>query len=178
MRCPAIPAGKIIGIIILPKQLFNVRNVGRFLSWSTHGILKPMTDIEKLAREALELAEKATPGPWKAYDWPGFPEVSDEGCVRIESIDTITAFCFMGQPNRDAHFIAHAGTHYKELAQAVLDLSEENRRLKEKYTAIDKAIEDMEVYGTGTIKVTHITPEDQMFIREMNKRPRHPKGIP
>lgn len=59
--------------------------------------------------EISERAEKATPGPWNGYDWPGFPRADEAGgCVRIESKTTITAFCFSGEPNHDALFIAHA----------------------------------------------------------------------
>lgn len=92
-----------------------------------------LDEVRKMAMDALSLSEKATPGPWKAYDWPGFPSVDEdsEGCVRIESKDTITAFCFNGHPNHTALFIAESRSLLPVLATEVLNLLEENKVMRE-----------------------------------------------
>jgi hypothetical protein len=75
-----------------------------------------------LLEEIKARLNAATPGPWKAYDWPSFPR-SDENCVRIESETTITAFCFSDKPNHDALLIAHAPEDLRKLIAVVEVLS-------------------------------------------------------
>ena len=64
-----------------------------------------LTEIEKLAREAKERAEKATPGPWHEYDELDWSE------------DTIK-------------FIAASRTDVPALADAVLQLVQRVRELE------------------------------------------------
>lgn len=95
-----------------------------------------MKEIEKIAREAIELAEKATPGPWLGI-------ISNDrngacfGCGPKHNLcyqdcyDTSDDCSDALSAHDDAALIAHAGTHYKELAQAVLDLSAQNARMQD-----------------------------------------------
>ena len=86
-----------------------------------------MTQLQDKLREIRERSEAASKGPWKAYDWPEFPRRDEaERCVRIESEFTVTAFCYDGDPNHDALFIAHARTDIPALL-AALELAIEQR---------------------------------------------------
>lgn len=81
------------------------------------------SDLSRLAREAVELAEKATPGPWHlAPPRMGFGSVhgSDGGLVfglaaGMESERTHDA-------DDDARLLAHMCANYATLARALLDL--------------------------------------------------------
>lgn len=64
-------------------------------------------DPRTLATEAIALAERATPGPWRVGAW-------------IRHF-TITAPGDYGPELCDADLIAHAGTHYAAIARAYLE---------------------------------------------------------
>jgi hypothetical protein len=72
-----------------------------------------MTDYTKLATEALERAEKATPGPWDT-ELGSFHYVIAGGEI-VATTDEATS---------DAAFIAAARTDVPTLAHAVLELVE------------------------------------------------------
>jgi hypothetical protein len=101
-----------------------------------------VSDYERIAREALERAEKATDGPW-APDL----DVSDADDPEIEAgviSDNLTVWFTSGteimckeqgdwerarasQAYKDAEFIAHARQDVPDLARAVLDLQRQLR---------------------------------------------------
>lgn len=91
------------------------------------------TDLEKLAREALELSGKATGGPWKAHFDPGLKEASvnfEQPAGTKQKSRAFQLAWIERNADHNSAFIAHARTDVPALAQAVLDLVEENRRLK------------------------------------------------
>lgn len=95
-----------------------------------------MGDIETIAREAKELAERATPGPWRCdgrsrREGDGFrllrPRVVAHGrggrCVARHGAERTRR-----SDGPDLELIAHAGTHYGALADEVLRLREALRQ--------------------------------------------------
>jgi len=81
-------------------------------------------DILAVAREGLEIAGKATPGPWY---------INGEEGVRSRSRRR-----YVGQAMTtvDEQFIAHAGTHYAALCRAVIALAEERDKLTRAYARL------------------------------------------
>ncbi len=76
--------------------------------------------MNKRLEEIENRIKNATPGPWRAYDWPSFPRRDEyESCVRIENKTTIAAFCFNGKPNHDALLIAHSPQDLADLSAAL-----------------------------------------------------------
>lgn len=76
--------------------------------------------ILKFLKELEELEKKATPGEWNAYDWTEFPRKDEyNGCIRIESETTITAFCFGGKINYDALLISQSRNALPKLLKAM-----------------------------------------------------------
>lgn len=92
-----------------------------------------MADPYEIAREALELAEKATPGPWTpcgANDgkcscglvWSRPADLCVTACHHIECPDEQHSYGGYkhAQLTANQHMIAHAGTHYAALCRALL----------------------------------------------------------
>jgi hypothetical protein len=109
-----------------------------------------MTNLEAIAREAVELAEKATPGPWR-YD--GMNTV-DQGLFSgsnyvIDSTDEGGGVVGL----KNGQFIAHAGTHYKELAQGYLSLLEQNARMRGALHAMTGPLQCMECGGGKPVEI-------------------------
>lgn len=99
------------------------------------------TEAVRLAREALALREKATPGPWRQSDYaPGAVMVYPNGKPRHV---TASGPASIGTPH-DAAFIAHAGTHGATIARALLDAeaakARDSRRLGELEGACRRAL--------------------------------------
>lgn len=88
-------------------------------------ISAPTSPLHDLLAPMRERLERATPGPWRAHDWPSFPRADEyKGCVRIEGKLEITAFCFDGKPNHTALLIANAPTDLQRLLETVECLAE------------------------------------------------------
>ena len=103
-----------------------------------------MTDIDKIAREGVEIAAKATKGPFTLnhdaicpVDWPeDRPHMSDNAIAyrnrsrddRGYDADTHTLVMF-----------AHAGTHYASLCAAVLERGADIERLRAEHEKGGKA---------------------------------------
>ena len=104
------------------------------------------------AHEAVELAKKATPGPWSNSANPLNGECLTVNAVHTSGTERVTqagnlgpcsvAYCGPhsqrplghGQRMHNARLIAHAGTHYATIAQALLAATE----MAERY---EKALE-------------------------------------
>lgn len=76
-----------------------------------------MADPYEIAREALRLAEKATPGPMWADDTGHLRYASRDG---IDDADIATFWTDDEREREDAPFFAHAGTHYAAVCRALL----------------------------------------------------------
>ena len=89
-----------------------------------------MSNTLDLAREAIALAEKASPGPWVSVPSPRlfgnrgnvYQQVGD-GQTGLPSLQKTTV--------ENCAFIAHAGTHYREISAALLSRDAEVARLRE-----------------------------------------------
>lgn len=136
-----------------------------------------MADVYEIARAGLELAEKATPGPWISAD----REKDDHAYVKslIDADDgdpirrravlmselSLMLFWPAHANNKDAEdaavertyanadMIAHAGTHYAALCRAVIEA--EQTRLAQK--AVVEAAEELEdsVDEYGYVNTAH-----------------------
>lgn len=84
-------------------------------------------DPAALAREALELAEQATPGPWM-YD-VGEMQWLPSPSERFDATEGRKGWVGEASNDFDGAFVAHAGTHYATLARATLALTEERDAL-------------------------------------------------
>jgi hypothetical protein len=95
-------------------------------------------DPRALAEEAIELAGKATPGPW---EWIGMNletdnaivlgmETRGSGWMQHEVIE-------MKNCDADQALIAHAGTHYATLARALLEALDERDEARRRFHARD-----------------------------------------
>ena len=72
-------------------------------------------DARRLAEEAIELAGKATPGPWE-YDPPDDCVIGPADCLAAP----VLFDCFDASAT-DGTLIAHAGTHYATIARALIE---------------------------------------------------------
>ncbi len=98
--------------------------------------------IEAIAREALDLAAKATPGPWYRFG----PLTDEEaGCAGgadarvVAADDDGGSYDVFDAPSvATVDFAAHADTHYAALATGALALAARNRRLVEALLAIER----------------------------------------
>ena len=96
-----------------------------------------MADVYEIARAGLELAEKATPGPWRGDRWDGtvkyavlaapepnasFTEETAEQWIEILTVDhkNGTAGFDGPQASDNEALVLHAGTHYAALCRALL----------------------------------------------------------
>lgn len=83
------------------------------------------TNIPRIAREAIELSEKATPAPWKL--WGSEVRADPKGTSDLKDSVLICDPVMTTDPENgrlrcpDSYFIAHAGTHYGTLARYVED---------------------------------------------------------
>lgn len=91
-------------------------------------------NITRLAREAIELSEKATPGEWIpcgasdgicrcGHVWSKAADLCVTSCSDIECPEEQHSYGGYEheQLTANQHFIAHAGTHYGALARYVED---------------------------------------------------------
>lgn len=85
-------------------------------------------DPAALAREAIELADQATPGPWM-YD-VGEMQWLPSPSKRYDATEGRKGWVGEASNHFDGAFVAHAGTHYATLARAVLALTEERDALR------------------------------------------------
>ncbi len=79
---------------------------------------------EQLAREALDLAGRATPGPWECIggEFVSFIGRCFFNVVSQPEADGERSFIVPGRADlENCDFIAHAGTHYATIAQSLLD---------------------------------------------------------
>jgi hypothetical protein len=77
-----------------------------------------VTDPRTLATEAIELAEKATPGPWVSkMKGHGVDIVADAGWIGRIEYDEDRGDDFLA----NANLVEHAGTHYATIARAYLE---------------------------------------------------------
>lgn len=85
-----------------------------------------MTSPTELAKRALELAEKATPGPWEVIEKDGiYSSKKDDYNNPTEIVWETIPYENVGvRSTEDAHFIAESRTLLPALAEAVLDLEE------------------------------------------------------
>lgn len=77
---------------------------------------------EQLAREALDLAKDASPGPWEhqeSSDRGGSFGCGPKHNLCLEDCEHPCSDAIKAE--YDAAFIAHAGTHYATIAQSLLD---------------------------------------------------------
>ena len=85
---------------------------------STEARRAGVNTILSIALEAVELGEKATPGPWE-------PSVFTRmGCRVSAKQGPLTVTPAIAQGTDDAALIAHAGTNYAALARAYVALRE------------------------------------------------------
>lgn len=82
-----------------------------------------MTRTKQLAERALELSEKASPGPWESYDLG----VMIDGILhRIETENPM-----IGDSSNDTEFIAESRSLLPAIAKDNLKLLEENKVMRE-----------------------------------------------
>lgn len=90
-----------------------------------------LSKLEQQARESLEIAGRATEGPW--YHWhldAGVVVGSPDEHLGPNTICECSDLRTEPLRTQDAMFIVKARTAVPDLAQAVLDLAEENRELR------------------------------------------------
>jgi len=114
-----------------------------------------VADVYEIARAGLELAEKATPGPWRGDRWDGtvkyavlaapepnasFTEETAEQWIEILTVDHKNGTSgFDGpQASENEALVLHAGTHYAALCRAVIEA--EQTRLAQK-AVVEAAVE-------------------------------------
>ena len=95
-------------------------------------------DLLSLAREAIAQHEKATPGPWQWTIWDNGSGKSWElrycgpDNLKLQGWDPTPFICSCGvPPQRDLEWIASAREREPLLARALLEMAEENERLRE-----------------------------------------------
>ena len=107
-------------------------------------------DVRKLAQEAVELAGKATPGPWVQSD----PEFGDHDTSHFicsgDKEDPAAPLVATAEPRMDsvqamgdAGLIAHAGTHYATIARALIEALDERDEARRNYQfMVDRAADE------------------------------------
>lgn len=101
-------------------------------------------DVRCLAQEAIELAGKATPGPWHHAwdtDWKGRQRlvIGRDGCpaaaytppadTKYNRRDDPYGEWIDPRADSNARYIAHAGTHYATIAKALIEVMDDRDAL-------------------------------------------------
>lgn len=95
--------------------------------------------MKTLSAQALELAGKATEGPWHVEDLDGISSISDEVIIYSTDYDTTGV-----RNNEDAVFIAQSRTLVPELA----------RRLERACEALRQAQQSLKYYSNADLDIS------------------------
>lgn len=93
------------------------------------------------AREAVELGEKATKGPWDAYYVHDAVRHIARNCrdMWLGGEDCT----FRWDRNNDADLIAHAGTHYATVSRALIAQADEATALRARVAELEEALREI-----------------------------------